>query len=128
MIIWAGNLPEEITWYMRRLYGGWGFVGLTLVIFQFAVPFMFLLSRPFKRDVRRLVWLAVWIILMRYVDLFWIIEPNFSKTFTVTVADIVVPIAIGGIWLAYFFRNLSSLPLLPAFDPSANEVLEPAHD
>ena len=128
LIIWAGNLPDEITWYMRRLYGGWGFIGLTLVIFQFAVPFVLLLSRPFKRDVRRLVWLAGWIMLMRYVDLFWIIEPNFSKTFSLTVADIVVPIAIGGIWLAYFFRNLSSLPLLPAFDPSASEVLEPAHD
>lgn len=128
LIIWAGNLPDEITWYMRRLYGGWGFIGLTLVIFQFAVPFVLLLSRPFKRDVRRLVWLAGWIMLMRYVDLFWIIEPNFSKTFSLTVAGIVVPIAIGGIWLAYFFRNLSSMPLLPAFDPSASEVLEPAHD
>jgi hypothetical protein len=121
-------LPDEITWYMRRLYGGWGFIGLTLVIFQFAVPFVLLLSRPFKRDIRRLVWLAGWIMLMRYLDLFWIIEPNFSQTFTLTLADIVVPIAIGGIWLAYFFRNLSLLPLLPAFDPSANEVLEPAHD
>ena len=128
LIIWAGNLPDEITWYMRRLNGGWGFVGLTLVIFQFAVPFVLLLSRPFKRDIRQLVWLAAWIMLMRYLDLFWIIEPNFSQTFTLTLADIVVPIAIGGIWMAYFFRNLSLLPLLPAFDPSVNEVLEPAHD
>jgi len=62
--------------------------------------------------------------IMRYIDLFWIIEPNFSKTFTVTVADIVVPVAIGGFWLAYFFRNLGSLPLLPAYDPSAGEVLD----
>ncbi|MGA8492484.1 MAG: hypothetical protein WB711_18805 [Terriglobales bacterium] len=128
LIIWAGNLPEEITWYMRRLNGGWGFIGLILVVFQFVVPFVLLLSRPFKRDVRRLAWLAVWIILMRYVDLFWIIEPNFSKTLTVTLADIVVPVAIGGIWLAYFFRNLRSLPLLPAYDVFANEVLEPAHE
>jgi hypothetical protein len=128
LIIWAGNLPEEITWYMRRLNGGWGFVGLFLVVFQFAVPFVLLLSRPFKRDIRRLVWLAVWIMLMRYVDLFWIIEPNFSKTFSVTLADVVVSIAIGCIWLAYFFRNLSSLPLLPAYDVSANEVLEAAHE
>jgi hypothetical protein len=65
--------------------------------------------------------------LMRYLDLFWIIEPNFSKTFTMTVADVVVPVAIGGFWLSYFFRNLGSLPLLPAYDPSAVEVLEPAH-
>ena len=128
LIIWAGNLPDEITWYMRRLNGGWGFVGLILAVFQFAVPFVFLLSRPFKRDIRRLVWLAVWIMLMRYLDLFWIIEPNFSTTFSLTLADIAVPIAIGGIWLAYFFRNLNALPLLPAYDASANEVLEPAHE
>ena len=128
VIIWAGNLPEEITWYMRRLNGGWGYVGLVLVVFQFAVPFCFLLSRPFKRDIRRLVWLAAWIMLMRYLDLFWIIEPNFSPTFSLTFADVVVPVAIGGIWLAYFFRNLNSLPLLPAYDPEAHEVLEAAHD
>jgi hypothetical protein len=128
LIIWAGNLPDEITWYMRRLNGGWGFVGLFLAIFQFAVPFVLLLSRPFKRDIRRLVWLAAWIMLMRYVDLFWIIEPNFSKTFSLTLADIVVSVAIGCIWLSYFCRNLSSLPLVPAYDASANEVLEPAHD
>ena len=60
-------------------------------------------------------------------DRFWIIEPNFSKTFTVTVADVVVPIAIGGIWLSYFFHNLASLPLLPAYDTDAHKVLQPAH-
>jgi riboflavin transporter FmnP len=128
LIIWAGNLPEEITWYMRRLNGGWGFIGLFLVVFQFAVPFVLLLSRPFKRDIRRLVWLAVWILFMRYLDLFWIIEPNYSKTFNLTLADIVVSIAIGSIWMACFFRNLNTLPLLPAYDVFANEVLEPAHE
>ena len=128
LIIWAGNLPEEITWYMRRLNGGWGFVGLFLVVFQFAVPFVLLLSRPFKRDIRRLVWLAAWILVMRYVDLFWIIEPNFSKTFSLTLADVAVSIAIGCIWLAYFFRNLGSLPLLPVYDVDASEVLETAHE
>jgi hypothetical protein len=128
LIIWAGNLPDEITWYMTRLSGGWAYVGLFLVIFHFAVPFVFLLSRPFKRDITRLVWLAVWLMLMRYVDLLWIIEPNFSKQLHVTLADIVVPIAMGGLWLAYFFRNLSLMPLLPLYDPSAKEVLEPAHE
>jgi len=127
LIIWAGNLPAEITYYMRRLNGGWGYVGMFVVIFHFAVPFAILLSRPFKRDIRKLVWLAAWMLVMRYVDLFWIIEPNFSKTLTVTIADIVVPFAIGGLWLANFFRNLGALPLLPAYDPSAVEVLEPVH-
>ncbi|HEX6824279.1 MAG TPA: hypothetical protein VF123_19625 [Candidatus Sulfotelmatobacter sp.] len=129
LIIWAGNLPNEITFYTKRLSFGWGKVGLFLALFHFAVPFAILLSRPFKRNIRKLVWLAIWLMLMRWVDLFWIIEPNFMKGLGITLADVVVPIAIGGFWLAYFFRNLGSLPLLPAYDPSAGEVLEidPTH-
>jgi len=128
LIIWAGNLAEEITWYMKRLNGGWGYVGLFLVLFHFAVPFVFLLSRPFKREVTKLVWLAVWLMLMRYLDLFWMIEPNFSGRLGGTWADVVVPVAMGGLWLAYFFRNLDSMPLLPAYDVFAKEVWEPAHE
>lgn len=128
LIIWAGNLPDEITWYLKRLNGGWGAIGLILVAFQFAVPFVMLLSRPFKRDIRRLAWLAVWLMIMRWVDLLWIIEPNFSKTISVTWADIVVPVAMGGLWMWFFFRNLNSMPLLPVYDGDAKEVLEPAHE
>jgi hypothetical protein len=127
LIIWAGNLPNEITFYLRRINGGWGWIALMLPFFGFAFPFATLLSRSLKRDIRKLVWVAIWIILIRYVDLFWIIEPNFSQTFRLTIADIVVPVAIGGIWLAAFFRNLASLPLLPIYDPTAVEVIEPAH-
>jgi hypothetical protein len=127
LIIWAGNLPSEISFYLKRLSGGWGWIGLVLALFHFCVPFAILLSRPFKRNIHKLVWLAIWLILMRYLDLFWIIEPNFSKTISLTVADIIVPIGIGGIWLWYFFRNLASLPLLPAYDRDADEVLQPAH-
>lgn len=124
LIIWAGNLPTEITYYFRRLHGGWAWIGLFLVIFHFAVPFAILLSRPFKRDIRKLVWLAAWIMLMRWVDLLWIIEPNFSEVLRITTADIVVSLAIGCLWLAYFFYNLGSLPLLPVYDSQAPEVLE----
>lgn len=127
LIIWAGNLPEEITWYVRRLHGGWGAVGLCLVVFHFVIPFAILLSRPFKRDIRRLVWLAVWLMIMRFVDLLWIIEPNYSSTFSITWADLLLAPAIGGLWMWYFCRNLNSLPLLAAYDPDAKEVLEPAH-
>jgi len=124
LIIWAGNLPSEITFYLKRLSGGWGSIGLTLVLFHFVIPFAMLLSRPFKRNIRKLVWVAVLLLVMGYVDLFWIIEPNFSPVLAVTLADMVVPIAIGGIWLWYFFRNLAALPLLPAYDVDAHEVLE----
>jgi hypothetical protein len=128
LIIWAGNLPAEITFYLKRLSGGWASIGLILVLFHFTVPFALLLSRSFKRNIRQLVWVAVLLLLMRYIDLFWIIEPNFSKTFVITVADVFVPVAIGGIWLWYFFRNLASLPLLPVYDPDVHEVLQPAHE
>ena len=128
LIIWAGNLPTEITWYMRRLHGGWAWVGLFLVIFHFAVPFAILLSRPFKRDITKLVWLAAWMLFARYVDLFWLVEPNFSTTFAVTWADLLIPFGMGGLWIAYFCRNLDSLPLLPAYDVYAKQVLEPEHE
>ena len=124
LIIWAGNLPSEITFYLKHLNGGWGAIALFLVLFHFAIPFAALLSRHFKRNIRTLVYLAVWLLFMRCVDLFWIIEPNFSASFTVTLADVVGPIAIGGLWIAYFSFNLGKLPLLPAYDPSAHEVLE----
>lgn len=124
LIIWAGNLPNEITFYLKRIQGGWGYVAVFLALFHFCVPFVILLSRPFKRNIRKLVWLAVWLLCMRFIDLFWIIEPNFSTHFTVTIADIVVPTAIGCIWFFFFCRNLASLPLLPAYDVSANDVFE----
>jgi hypothetical protein len=127
LIIWAGNLPNEITFYLKRINSGWGGVALFLVLFHFVIPFLILLSRPFKRNIHKLVWLAVWLMFMRFIDLFWIIEPNFSKNFTVTIADIVVPVAIGAIWLFFFCRNLAALPLLPVYDVSAGDVFEPHH-
>ena len=127
LIIWAGNLPEEITWYFRRLHGGWQYVGLFLVIFHFFVPFFLLLSRPFKRDITRLVWLAAWMLVARYVDLFWHIEPSFSHDFTITLADLVIPFAMGGLWIACFCHNLRVMPLVPAYDATAQDVLEPEH-
>jgi hypothetical protein len=126
LIIWAGNIPDEITWYFRRFHGGWSGVGLILIFGHFVVPFVILLSRPFKRDIRKLVWLAVWLLGMRWVDLFWIIEPNFSPTLAVSWADVILPIAMGGLWMWFYFRNLNSMPLLPAYDPEAREIL--AHE
>ena len=135
LIIWAGNLPSEITFFTRRLYSGWQIVALALVVFHFAVPFLLLLSRSFKRDPKTLVWLATWLIFMRFVDLFWYIEPNFNQTISslswIHLLDLVVPVAIGGIWFAMFFHNLKSRPLLPAYDVHAQEFLEyvgAAHD
>jgi hypothetical protein len=128
LIIWAGNLPHEITWFTRRLYGGWQLVGMALFVLHFVVPFLLLLSRPFKRRTESMIWLASWVLVMRYVDVFWHIEANFSKTFHVTLLDLLMPFAIGGLWLWLFFRNVRKRPLLPLYDPHVPELLEPAHE
>ncbi len=76
LIIWAGNLPEEITWYLDRIHGGWQTVALALVFLQFSLPFLLLLSRELKRDARKLVPVALLVLVMRYVDLYWLVAPN----------------------------------------------------
>lgn len=127
LIIWAGNLPMEIRFFTRRLYSGWQIIGLALAAFHFAVPFLFLLSRRFKRNPNSLVWLAVWLIFMRFVDLYWYIEPSFHKRIFLSapvLLDLLVPIAIGGLWMAVFFHYLRSRPLLPAYDLHAQDFLE----
>src|SRR5229473_297257 len=77
LIIWAGNLPQEISWYVNRLQTGWRFIGVALVLFHFIVPFVLLLSRTMKREGRLIVKVAVAILLSRLLDLFWLIAPEF---------------------------------------------------
>ena len=128
LITWAGNLPSEITWFTRRLYHGWQYVGLFLVLFHFAVPFALLLSRPLKRNPRRLIKVAIWLIIARYVDLFWCVEGNFSQSFFVTLPDILLPIALGGLWVWMYFRNLRQAPLLPLYAHHTQTLLESVHE
>ncbi|MCU1267091.1 MAG: hypothetical protein JWM21_3409 [Acidobacteria bacterium] len=129
LIIWSGNLPEEIRWYLPRTHGTWGVIALVVVILHFALPFLFLLSRRFKRDPHKLVLVAVLILIMRYVDLLWVVAPNFPGTgFHLSWMDLVAPIGFGGVWLAAFSRQLRSRPLMPLNDPQLPSVLEQAHE
>ncbi len=127
LIIWAGNLPEEIPWYVRRMNGGWEAVGLFLVVFHFAVPFALLLSRQLKRKACTLVWLASWLIFMRIVDIFWHIEPASHPTFHVSWLHFTIIAGIGGLWMTYFFHNLRSRPLLAVNAPQTLKLMEPSH-
>jgi hypothetical protein len=127
LIIWAGNLTEEIPFYLKRLHGGWGALAVLILLFHFVLPFFLLLSRDFKRSVNMLPRLAIAIILMRLVDLFWITAPEFSpETFRIHALDVLAPIAIGGIWLAYFAWQLKRRPLLPLGDPELAQAI--AHE
>lgn len=129
LIIWSGNLPEEIPWYKLRMNGGWEYVGLFLVVFHFAVPFAFLLSRQLKRKARTLVWLASWLMVMRIVDIFWHVEPAESHpTFHLSWVLFAIIAGMGGLWMAYFFHNLRSRPLLAVNAPQTLRLLEPAHE
>ncbi|MGB9204679.1 MAG: hypothetical protein WCB94_12015 [Terriglobales bacterium] len=128
LIIWAGNLPEEIPWYVRRMNGGWEVVGLFLVVFHFAVPFALLLSRQLKRKARSLVWLASWLMVMRIVDIFWHIEPASYPAFHLSWLHFAIVAGVGGLWMAYFFHNLRSRPLLAVNAPQTLRLLEPSHE
>lgn len=128
LIIWAGNLPEEIPWYIRRMNGGWETVGLFIVVFHFAVPFALLLSRQLKRSAARLVRIASWLIIMRIVDIYWHIEPASHATFHLSWVLFAILAGMGGLWMAYFFRNLRSRPLLAVNAPQTLRFLEPTHE
>lgn len=118
LIIWAGNLPEETPWYLRRLRGGWGWVALTLVIFHFATPFVLLLMRKIKRQSGRLIKVCLLLIVIRLVDVYWLVEPAFyDQQLKMNWMDFVTPFALGGLWLALFFWQLKSRPLVPIKDP-----------
>ena len=125
LIIWAGNLPEEIPFYVKRLRGGWGALGVLILLFHFTLPFFLLLSRDLKRSARLLPRLAIAVIFMRLVDLFWMTTPEFSPdAFRVHWMDVAAPAGIGGIWLAYFAWQLKGRPLLPLGDPELAEAIE----
>jgi hypothetical protein len=118
LIIYAENLPDEIPWYIRRFSGGWGYLGWFISIFHFCVPFFLLLMRFVKKNPQRLRTLALWIIFVRMLDIFWFVVPAFrQREFAVYWTDVTALLGIGGLWLAYFIFNLKKRPLLVPNDP-----------
>lgn len=125
LIIWSGNLPEETPWYLHRLGHGWQWISLALVVFHFAVPFLLLLSRRTKRAAATLAMVAIGLLLMRAVDLFWLVMPNFyGDSLRVHWLDVTALAGIGGVWVAMFARQLGRLPLIPQNDPRLAEAME----
>lgn len=130
LIIWAGNLPEETGYFITRMKGGWGYMGIALVVFHFAFPFLVLLQQDFKRRARWLATLAVFILVMRLVDMFYIIGPSNRiaggepGAFVISWMDFVGPIAVGGIWLWWFFGELMKRQIVPVKDPYFEGAVE----
>jgi hypothetical protein len=125
LIIWSGNLPEETPWYLARLNGGWQYLAIALVLFQFALPFMVLLSRNLKRNARRLAGVALIVLVSRLLDLFWLLTPGFSpERFSIHWMDAAAVLGVGGLWLSFFLWRLRGQPLLPLRDPALPFAVE----
>jgi len=125
LIIWSGNVSEETPWYLSRTHGGWEATAFLLVLFHFVLPFFLLLWRRIKRDLRLLPYVAMLILLMRLIDLFWLVGPAFHPHgFRLHWLDLVLPVAIGGWWLAFFVWNLKGRPLLSLQDAHLETMLE----
>ncbi|MGI8495821.1 MAG: hypothetical protein ACR2L1_11005 [Pyrinomonadaceae bacterium] len=135
LIIWSGNLPEETVWFLSRTSGVWSIIGVVLIIFHFAFPFLVLLSRDLKRDAKWLAAIAVFILIMRLLDMFYLIGPSprigmqgHEMPFHLTWMDLAAPFAVGGIWLWAFFGELMKRPLVPVNDPYLENAIAHGKD
>jgi hypothetical protein len=133
LIIWSGNLPDEIPWYLNRIRGGWGVIGTLDFVFHWLIPFTLLLSRDIKRNKKRLMAVCGWMIFARFWDTFWLIEPNFPDAarnlhFSFGIFEYAtVPVAIFALWLWYYFTQLQKRPLVQTNDPHYDEIMEAQH-
>ncbi len=124
LIIWSGNLAEEVTWYLERVQGGWKVVGVLLAFLHFALPFLLLLSRDLKRDAKRLAVVAGLLLVMRWVDLYWQVGPAFHHDgFSLHWLDLTTLAGLGGLWLATVLNLLGRHPLLPVNAADLQEAL-----
>jgi len=124
LIVWSGNLSDEIPWYFHRFSNSWGWLGVMLIVLQFIIPFVALLFRPVTRNPALLSWLVALIIFMRFVDLMWIVMPGYyQRGFRLHWLNICLPLALGGIWIATFLWQLTKRPLLPLGAPNLEAAL-----
>jgi len=118
-IIWSGDIAESVAWYLVRTHNGWIVLVPILMLFQFFVPFFLLLSRRNKQNLTSLASIAGWIIVMRFIDVSWIVLPAFhEKIMDVSWLNFAAPVALVGIWLTVFAANLQRAALLPLNDPN----------
>lgn len=131
LIIWSGNSPEEISWYLDRIRGHWGVFFTLDFIFHWLIPFCLLLSRDIKRNKKRIVMVGMWMVWARCFDMFMLIEPNFSPRhlhFSIGILEyIAVPGAMISFWVAAYIGQLGKRPLVQTNDPHLAEILEPEH-
>jgi hypothetical protein len=130
LIIWAGNIKDEIPWYITRAFGSWGKLAVVLIVLHFALPFLLLLQRNFKRRVHRLSVVAALLLVLSVVDVYWLMVPAYEKDgphLGSLIWDIFYLVVIGFIWIATYFWQLGKMPLLPLHDPRFEGELQHEH-
>jgi len=135
LIIWSGNIPDELTWYLHRIHGGWWTICSLDVICHWVIPFCLLLSRDIKRSKGKMIWIACFMLFARLIDMFWLIEPNFQDAAgnlhiagnVSILAYVTVPIALVSLWMVFYLTELGRRPLINVNDPHTEELLEPEH-
>jgi hypothetical protein len=134
LIIWSGNIPDELPWYLARIHGGWWTICSLDFVCHWLIPFCLLLSRDIKRNKQKMIWITSFMIFARLVDMFWLIEPNFKDAAGNLVGEplsvlayVTVPVTVIAIWVAYYLTQLKRWPLVVVNDPHLEEMLEPEH-
>ncbi len=124
LIIWSGDLPHEISYYLPRFATSWGWLGAALIVVQFLIPFLLLLNEPLKRNAALLSGVVVIVLVMQYMDVVWFILPGYHKEgFHMSWLAVVAPLAMGAFWVSAFLRQLARRPLIPVNAPDLEEAL-----
>jgi hypothetical protein len=123
MLIWYSDIPEETHWYLWRFQGDWKVVSALLLGAHFVVPFFGLMSRHVKRNKRTLAFWAVWILVIHYVDLFWLVYPNGAPDVPFGLVDILCLIGVVGLFIGISARRARGVNLIPTGDPRLADSL-----
>jgi hypothetical protein len=118
LIIYSGDLPQELEWYLHRIAGSWKALVGAFALFHFFLPFFLLLFRAVKKRMTTLTTLAALIFVMHVADTYWLVMPSLHQGgIAISWLDFAAPIGVGGLWVAYFIWRLKAAPLLPQNDP-----------
>ncbi len=124
MLIWYANIPEEASWYVKRTSGEWVGVSMVILVGHFVIPFLGLISRFAKRRLPILAFWAFWMLLMRYVDIYWLIMPELGEVFaTPGVMELITLVGLFALYVSGFLMLASRYPLVPLKDPRLADSL-----
>lgn len=126
LIIWSGNLPEEITFYKNRTTPGWSEMGTFILIGQFFLPFLVLLATRPKKSPGSLRLVAIWLFAVRLVDVYWVVMPAMRSSIVPTFYDVATLVAMGIVWMAWFRWQLGTARRLPVYDRRLMEAADHA--